>query len=328
MQTINLDLSVKSIVPILYAKQNEVGRKLEIVLTDFGLPYIPEEGSVFSVWYSGASGEGNYTDIGDRPAFSVSGNKVTVELIFQMLQNAGEGLFCLVLSRAGGEQIGLWNIRYICEGVPGAGSKAAKEYYTAFSKAIENIPYPDESLSVRGKSADAAAVGSLTINGKSIKGNPVLAAVDVGARADNWLPTTEEIGAVPAHESETYPDCFYRTVGEEIEWLNPPMLVALEYRTTERYNGKPVYVKRINFGTMPNNELSSISVVSSKVNVISISGVANSSSETNAFPVVLNGQIGAYAYASTSNTATTLSIRATTDTSAYTAEFIIKYTKD
>lgn len=29
----------------------------------------------------------------------------------------------------------------------------------------------------------------------------------------------------------------------EWEWVNPPMMVGVEYRTTERWNGKPVYAK-------------------------------------------------------------------------------------
>lgn len=33
------------------------------------------------------------------------------------------------------------------------------------------------------------------------------------------------------------------------EWINPPMAFDTEYRTTERYNSKPVYVKLINAGT-------------------------------------------------------------------------------
>lgn len=35
------------------------------------------------------------------------------------------------------------------------------------------------------------------------------------------------------------------------EWVNPPMKIGLEYRTIERYNGKPVYRKIINTGTLP-----------------------------------------------------------------------------
>ena len=36
------------------------------------------------------------------------------------------------------------------------------------------------------------------------------------------------------------------------EWVNPPMVPNTEYRTTERWNGSPVYVKAINFGNLPN----------------------------------------------------------------------------
>ena len=38
----------------------------------------------------------------------------------------------------------------------------------------------------------------------------------------------------------------------EFEWVNPPMQLGVEYRTTERYNGKPVYAKLVNFGALPN----------------------------------------------------------------------------
>ena len=37
------------------------------------------------------------------------------------------------------------------------------------------------------------------------------------------------------------------------EWVNPPMYLGVEYRTTERYLGKPVYVKVVNFGALPAN---------------------------------------------------------------------------
>ena len=35
------------------------------------------------------------------------------------------------------------------------------------------------------------------------------------------------------------------------EYINPPMRLGIEYRTTERYLGKPVYCKAINAGKMP-----------------------------------------------------------------------------
>ena len=43
------------------------------------------------------------------------------------------------------------------------------------------------------------------------------------------------------------------------EWVNPPMEPGKEYRTTERYLGKPVYAKAINFGVLTNASASSAS---------------------------------------------------------------------
>lgn len=37
------------------------------------------------------------------------------------------------------------------------------------------------------------------------------------------------------------------------EWVNPPMKLGVEYRTTERYLGKPVYCKVVNCGNLPGN---------------------------------------------------------------------------
>lgn len=43
------------------------------------------------------------------------------------------------------------------------------------------------------------------------------------------------------------------------EWINPPMVLGNEYRTAERFNGKPVYAKMVSFGSLPNNTSKQIS---------------------------------------------------------------------
>lgn len=148
MQTINLNINKKTVIHVLCAKQGDVGRKFQVVFTD-GIP----EGVAFSLWYSGTSGEGNYTHIGDVSAFTIDGNVVTVELITQMLTNAGEGLLCLVMSGADGAQLGTWNIPYMVESVPGMGSAAAEQYYTAFSE-LKHLPVvtdaePGQTITVK-----------------------------------------------------------------------------------------------------------------------------------------------------------------------------------
>lgn len=139
MQTIYIDISRKTVLPVISAKQGDVGRKFKVILTDSGRSYEFQTGSLLSVFYSGNSGSGNYTHIGNESAFSISGNAVVVEMITQMLSNVGDGMICLMLSDSSGKQIGTWNIPYSVDPLPGAESKEAETYYTAFSKSVSDL---------------------------------------------------------------------------------------------------------------------------------------------------------------------------------------------
>lgn len=139
MQTIYLDISIRKVPLAVFAKQGDVGRKFKAVIMDGGVSYTIPEGAQLSVWYSGSSGEGNYTAIGERSAFHVQGNTVEVEMIAQMLTNKGGGMLCLVINTADGEQVGLWNVPYAVEEVPGIDSPEAGQHFTAFSEAVAKI---------------------------------------------------------------------------------------------------------------------------------------------------------------------------------------------
>lgn len=45
-----------------------------------------------------------------------------------------------------------------------------------------------------------------------------------------------------------------------LEWINPPMQFGVEYRTTEQYNNKPVFVMAVNGGAFPDISLKTIDV--------------------------------------------------------------------
>lgn len=165
MQTIYLDISNKGVYPCIYAKQGDVDRKFMLIVTDSGVP-INCENTAISVWYDGNSGEGNYTHIGEENAISVTGNKITVSLIQQMLVNAGNGVLSVSVSDASGSQIGLWNIDYCVEHKPGAESEEATQYYDAFSqtasdiaKSAEVIGKTQERIDAIIKSKNATAAG-------------------------------------------------------------------------------------------------------------------------------------------------------------------------
>lgn len=56
---------------------------------------------------------------------------------------------------------------------------------------------------------------------------------------------------------------------------NPSMIIAEEYRTTEQWNGKPIYAKLIDFGVLPSSSTKSISVLGATSDrVVAIDGFA------------------------------------------------------
>ena len=57
-------------------------------------------------------------------------------------------------------------------------------------------------------------------------------------------------------------------VWAEWEWENPPMNIGVEYRTTERYKGKPVYIKAVDTGALPNATFKSVAASFPNANAI------------------------------------------------------------
>ena len=57
-----------------------------------------------------------------------------------------------------------------------------------------------------------------------------------------------------------YPSSSSPAVWMPFEWENPPMKIGVEYRTTERYDGKPVFVMAVNGGAFPDNSSKIIDV--------------------------------------------------------------------
>lgn len=68
-----------------------------------------------------------------------------------------------------------------------------------------------------------------------------------GTGANNVDTARYNLGVAPAIESGEHSGCYYRMVDNETEWINPPMLRNVEYRTTERHYGYPVYVKKFHY---------------------------------------------------------------------------------
>ena len=110
------------------------------------------------------------------------------------------------------------------------------------------------------------------------------------------------------------------------EWVNPPMLYGVEYRTTERHNGKAVYVKAVNFGNLPNSTSKSVPVGIYPADVVKIDVTLYKSSAAISSPFVALDSFEIQSRCFIVSTGG-LMMETKTDLSEYTAVAIIKYTK-
>lgn len=111
----------------------------------------------------------------------------------------------------------------------------------------------------------------------------------------------------------------------EWEWVNPPMVPGVEYRTTERYWGSAVYAKLVDFGYLPNNSAASVPITGDGVAypvrgylLIGGSNIGQGTAIGNQYPYVDEFYTGA----------DNITIRTNTDMSGTRARVEIYYTKD
>lgn len=103
------------------------------------------------------------------------------------------------------------------------------------------------------------------------------------------------------------------------EYVNPPMDVGVEYRTTERYNSRPIYRKIVNFGALPNATSKTMSAGFEGGYIVGIDGVfsTNQGHCFHSHPNI-SGIVGL---------GTDIIITTTADMSAYNVSVMIKYYK-
>lgn len=112
------------------------------------------------------------------------------------------------------------------------------------------------------------------------------------------------------------------------EWVNPPMKLGVEYRTTERYLGKPVYVKLIDCGAMPNSTDKTINGgISNGESLVGICGEYYNSTTSVSLPYTSGGSTIAKCSAYISSGHCIIVLWAKNNESAQNARVLIKYTK-
>ena len=112
------------------------------------------------------------------------------------------------------------------------------------------------------------------------------------------------------------------------EWVNPSMSLGVEYRTTERWQGKVVYTKAINFGALP-TESSKTVAHASAVNqtIIAIDGVLSDGCHL-ASGINKDRAVTDSGTITVDNTKWNIRVMTNYDFSGLTAIFTVKYVKE
>ena len=200
------------------------------------------------------------------------------------------------------------------------------------------------SLSISGQAADAAAVGT-ALAGKAPEGfglGGLCVSVNSwdDATANGFYMSDGWFGYVSNQGRNTVQECFGQFSGfiykrmrhftdnvwSDWEWVNPRLIPGTEYRTTERWNGNPVYAIAVNFESLPNaSEKRKYQICSGVDQIVSVSMQMIHSSGSK-FAGVLPG-LASYWAGQSGNGEMYAAVETTKDLSEYTAYFLIKYTK-
>lgn len=112
------------------------------------------------------------------------------------------------------------------------------------------------------------------------------------------------------------------------EWVNPPMELGTEYRTTERYLGKPVYVKKVDFGNAPAVSIKEVSCATNVAKMVDFNiTVWNGAFGQENTIINDDGTLAARPYSKLSEGTLSIVLAVFTDISTRTVDLVVKYTK-
>lgn len=119
------------------------------------------------------------------------------------------------------------------------------------------------------------------------------------------------------------------SVWQPFEWVNPPMRLGVEYRTTERYQRKPVYVKVVDFGALPNATTKTVTdnTVGTIEAIVDFGGEMHNASSTFRLPYQNTVITIPNVSGSKGISELKIDIATTLDYSAFTGSVWVKYTK-
>lgn len=123
----------------------------------------------------------------------------------------------------------------------------------------------------------------------SLSGNELALDAHYSINAENFLNSSFILGLsepsqiVPQAPASVQDSPSGETLEALADWLNPPMQLGVEYRTTERYSNKPVFVMAVDGGVFPDSSSKTIDVqipdTSGRVKMLDCYGVLDNGTQ-------------------------------------------------
>lgn len=241
IHTIQMDFTrPEPIRPRIDAVQGDTcTRVAELVLYADGSPWVMPEGMTVRIRYHKPDDTGGSYDTlpdGTR-AWWAEGNLLRLILAPQMLTVPGrvEAQGELSVEQ---EVLGTFSFYVVVHEDPAFEMPAPEDYVNWVGWMESELDRHLSESMERGDFIPALSVGSVTM----LPAGEKATAVFTGEKQAPVLSLGIPDGVMQCWESADYPGCYFRRTDAVTEWDNPPMLTGREYRTTERFLGKPVYI--------------------------------------------------------------------------------------
>lgn len=308
IHTLRMDLARCGGRPTVAAVQGEANtRVLEVSLYDNSIGWEIPAAAVVDIAYQKPDGtKGIYSKLPDgTPATTFSGNVLTAILAPQVLTCAGTIRAAFVFSKEGTETLATFPFTITVEANPAAGAERSEDYFNPKDLSDLRAEMATQATDLR---AEIAAHAADTQNPHGVTAEQAGAAPagyglgEQNSRSmNNWGEARNSFqrGNTGSPDGEWWHGIICKEYGNvttnlafkpnngvwlsamrgrtsdgtwgKWEYVNPPMLESVEYRTTERFNGRPVYAQLFNCGTLPNAFYKEYTVTSAtKANILDI----------------------------------------------------------
>lgn len=307
IHTLRMDLARCGGRPTVAAVQGEANtRVLEVSLYDNSIGWEIPAAAVVDIAYQKPDGtKGIYSKLPDgTPATTFSGNVLTAILAPQVLTCAGTIRAAFVFSKEGTETLATFPFTITVEANPAAGAERSEDYFNPEDISDLRAEMAAQATDLR---AEMEAHATDTNNPHQVTAEQVGAAptgFGLGVNKCNtstWNDASANGFYSSANKSPNdsrwtginispfagvcYQLAFSNMNGrmleatrkknsnvwDEWEYVNPPMVEGEAYRTTERFNGKPVYAQLFNCGALPNTSYKEYTVTDlTKSNILDI----------------------------------------------------------